>query len=95
LLDATGKPIAGMQVFINFAESEPDELIRQHNLYHWDKPLTDENGRFRLEGLFPGLESSVFAHRLGQRSIAITYEPVTLKAGEVRDLGERREQPQR
>jgi hypothetical protein len=95
VLDATGKPVAGMQVFINFAESEQDELIRQHNLYHWDKPLTDADGRFRLEGLFPGLESSVFGSRPGHRSIAITYEPVTLKAGEARDLGERREQKRR
>jgi RNA polymerase sigma factor (sigma-70 family) len=96
VLDATGKPLARLGVNIQFAESEPDSLIRQHNLYHWDKPpITDANGHFRLEGLFPGLEFSVFASHPGHRSVAINFDGVTLKAGEVRDLGERREQQQR
>lgn len=96
VLDAAGKPAAGMQVSIQFTGAEPDDLIRQHHLCHWDKPpITDADGRFRLEGMFPGLEFEVFAQHPGHRSIAINYKPVTLKPGEVRDLGERREQPRR
>jgi RNA polymerase sigma factor (sigma-70 family) len=94
VLDAVGKPLAGMDVSIQFTEAAPDELIRQRLLGDMHT-TTDANGRFRLEGMFPGLEFEVFVGHPGHRSMAITYEAVTLKAGEVCDLGERREQKER
>ena len=97
VLDAAGKPLAGMEISVFFSEAKPDELIRQKLLSgRWGKiTTTDADGRFRLEGLFAGLEFGVLAGRPGHRSAAVSYGPVTLKAGEVRDLGERREETPR
>ncbi|HTU90402.1 MAG TPA: carboxypeptidase-like regulatory domain-containing protein [Gemmataceae bacterium] len=97
VLDAAGKPLAGMEVSIQLSESEPDGLIRQELLGGGRRPLTttDADGRFRLEGLFPGLEFQVYAGHPGHRSMAASFGSATLKSGEVRDLGERREQTER
>jgi RNA polymerase sigma factor (sigma-70 family) len=96
VLDAVGKPLAGMEISIQFSEAEPDQLIRQELLGgRWGNLTTsDADGRFRLAGLFPGLEFQVFSGHPGHRSVAVSFEPVTLKAGEVRDLGARRDQEQ-
>lgn len=97
VLDAAGKPLPGMEVSLQFSEAKPDGLIREELLDgKWGKiTTTDADGRFRLEGMFPGLEFEVYAGRPGHRSPSAAFGPVTLKAGEVRDLGERREQSPR
>ncbi len=86
-----------MEVTLQFSEAEPDELIRRVLLSgNWGKiTTTDPEGRFRLEAMFPGLQFEVYAGRPGHRSAAVSYGPVTLKAGELRDLGERREEASR
>jgi hypothetical protein len=91
VLDAAGKPLAGAEISFQMSEAGPDELVRQ-KLHGWRvaHATTDADGRFRLGGLFPGLEFSVYATRPGHRSVAATFGPVTLKAGEARDLGEER-----
>jgi RNA polymerase sigma factor (sigma-70 family) len=91
VLDAAGKPLAGVEVSFQMSDAGPDELIRQ-KLYRGRvaPSTTDADGRFRLGGLFPGLEFSVFATQPGHRSGLAAFDPVTLKAGEVRDLGEKR-----
>lgn len=92
VLDAKGKSMAGMEVTIQFSESEPEELIRQTLLGAGSAPLTttDADGRFRLDGMFPGLEFTVSVGHPGLRSAIISFDPVTLKAGECRDLGDSR-----
>ena len=45
------------------------------------------DGRFRLDGMFPGLEFMVYATQPGHRTTAADFGKVTLKAGEVRALG--------
>jgi hypothetical protein len=91
VLDAAGKPVAGVEISFQLSDRGPDEMLRQ-KLRGW-VPLrwtTDADGRFRLGGMFPGLEFMVFATQPGHRSGAADFGKVTLKAGEVRDLGERR-----
>jgi RNA polymerase sigma factor (sigma-70 family) len=91
VLDAAGKPLAGMEISFQLANAEPDEAIRQK--LHRSEPtrtVTDKEGRFQLTGMFPGFAFTVFATKPGHRSTAIVFGPVTPKAGEVRDLGEQR-----
>jgi RNA polymerase sigma factor (sigma-70 family) len=92
VLDAAGKPMAGMAISFQLSEWGADELIRQ-KLYGRLLSLatTDADGRFRLEGMFPGLEMEIYAGQPGRRALAVSFGPVTLKPGEVRDMGERRE----
>jgi hypothetical protein len=56
---------------------------------------TGADGRFRLEGMFPGLEFEIFAGHPGHRSLAVSFDPITLKDGEVRDLGDFHAKPAR
>ena len=53
--------------------------------------VPEAHGRFRLEGMFPGLEMEIYAGQPGRRVLAVGFGPLTLKPGEVRDMGERRE----
>ncbi len=96
VLDAAGKPMAGMEVSIQFSEFGADQLIRQ-KLYGRLPTLatTGADGRFRLEGMFPGLEFEIFAGHPGHRSLAVSFTPVILKVGEVRDGGDFRVKPPR
>lgn len=96
VLDAKGKPLAGMEISIQLTDAVPDSLIRQ-TLYRGvaNFTTTGADGRFRLEGMFPGLEVTVFAQHPGHRSVDVDFEPVTLKVGEVRDLGDSRAKPSR
>jgi RNA polymerase sigma factor (sigma-70 family) len=92
VLDAAGKPMAGMAISFQLTESRADGLIRQ-KLYGRSpsQATTDADGRFRLEGMFPGLEMEIYAGQPGRRVLAVGFGPLTLKPGEVRDMGERRE----
>ena len=92
VLDAAGKPRAGLAISFQLTAPRADELIRQ-KLYGRLPSLAtaDADGRFRLEGMFPGLEMEIYAGQPGRRILAVSFGPVTLKPGEVRDVGERRE----
>ena len=91
VLDAAGKPMAGMEISFQLTEWGADELIRQ-KLYGRLPRLatTDAEGRFRLEGMFPGLKMELYAGQPGRRVLAVSFGPVTLKPGEVCDVGDRR-----
>ena len=88
LLDFDGKPVAKAQVWFQMARRDQDEYIRT-KLYFEPPVLINADGRFRLVGMFPGCEFQVVANKPGYRS-GIGFDSVTLKSGEVRDLGERR-----
>ena len=49
---------------------------------------TDKEGRFRLEGIGPGLRYSVHTMEGPARVGGTLFEDLTLKAGETRDLGD-------
>jgi hypothetical protein len=82
VLDADGRPVAGARMHPSFPEKD---LTILNNLtgFH-DRPTeTDAAGRFRLDALPAGVELHIITpHR---------YTPkMTLKPGEVRDLGDLR-----
>jgi RNA polymerase sigma factor (sigma-70 family) len=96
MCDEAGKPIAGLEISFQLSKRQPDGAIRQ--TLHGGalrSAITGTDGRFRLEGMFPGLELTVFAGRPGLRSVAISFPSITLKDGEVRDLGDGREESSR
>jgi len=61
VVDATGQPVGGVRVFNNGDAAEPLETV------------TDADGRFRLEGLFPGF-AYAFAEAPGYRLAGIRAE---------------------
>jgi hypothetical protein len=67
VLTPEGKPAARAEVSFQLIDRIADGMVRQ-KLYR-DKPRsalrTDGEGRFRLEGMFPGLELQVFARTPG------------------------------
>jgi RNA polymerase sigma factor (sigma-70 family) len=94
VLDVKGKALADMDVSIQLTDAIADMLIRQ-TLYRGADSFTttDAEGRFRLQGMFSDLELTVYAQRPGHRSSDVAFEPVTLQAGEIRDLGDFQEKP--
>jgi RNA polymerase sigma factor (sigma-70 family) len=90
VLNADGTPAVGVQIDFQLNDHQTDEAVRQ-NLHRGRRPAeTDTNGRFLLEGLFPGCSVEVFASKPGYNSGIAFKPPVTPRAGEVKDLGEAR-----
>jgi RNA polymerase sigma factor (sigma-70 family) len=89
VLAPDGKPAAGAEVTFQFVDGLADEKVRQ-KLYH-DRGRTslrtDSSGRFRVEGMFPGLEVAVYASTPGLR-VSTSSRPVIPKAGETVDVGD-------
>lgn len=98
VVDGEGKPIAGVQIkdynpsglqdaYIpkNLWHKGPDgQLQRVNDLY-----LTDQDGRFRIEGLAPGMKYGLSAW--AQKEIKILgklISGVTVESGQTKDLGD-------
>ncbi len=65
LLDADGKPLAGVAVRVNFRESEADKL---HRLIHAAKQsITDATGAFAFEELIPEVKFELVFQRGNRR----------------------------
>jgi RNA polymerase sigma factor (sigma-70 family) len=89
VLSPDGKPAAGAEVSFQLVDGLADERVRQ-KLYHdrsRSTERTDTNGRFRIEGMFPGLEVGVYANTPGLR-VSAGSRPVIPKSGETVDVGD-------
>jgi hypothetical protein len=87
VLDHDGKPAAGAEVWFQMSKGTEDEFIRTKLYRRHETIRTDTDGRFRLDGLFPGCELTVFVNKPGHRS-GISFRPVAPKDNEIVDLGD-------
>ena len=84
-LDEEGNPLA-----------DADVLVHYHtNMINWlsdssrEKVKTDREGRFRVEGLFPGVPFGInFAKKGKFRDPGDAYRNVPVKSGQTNDLGD-------
>lgn len=90
LLDADGKPLAGVVVDVRYRQRAAEGI---HNVIHRAKQIvTDANGGFRLDELIPG-QKFALSFRQGKRNFerqakAGEATHIEVKLGECRDLGE-------
>jgi RNA polymerase sigma factor (sigma-70 family) len=92
-LDGAGQPLADAVIYLTYSHDSPlyslvDPLYRKENFF---KPhtRTDKEGRFRLEGVFPGLKFMLSVRKGRDGFVEETkteWEP--LKAGETLDRGD-------
>jgi protocatechuate 3,4-dioxygenase beta subunit len=98
VLDAQGRPMAGLTVTAHFSPGGPEadglpwtELM-QNGLYGLllREVSTDREGRFRIEGLLPGLryELTVAQGKIGEGAAAVHRTDLAPEAGKDRDLGD-------
>ncbi len=105
LLDADGKPIANADLrFTQIPVREPGQPMSLdtglHVVQHFAgqpslDPRTDEQGRFRVERLVPGLKYNLARIELGAQIQweGLVFANLVLKPGESKDLGDVRLQP--
>jgi RNA polymerase sigma factor (sigma-70 family) len=100
VLDAKGRPRAGLRMTVMLAaEALNAPLARQDKTYppefHWGysswpqltsrEAMTDAEGRFRTEGLLPGLGYDLF---LSGSEVGPDARKLTVESGKTRDLGD-------
>lgn len=81
LVDAQGKPRPEivLSAAAGATRNDPAAARKLPGLYHF----TDKDGRFRIEGLAPGMKYSISAETAGKVVVDATVEP-----GETKDLGD-------
>ncbi|QDV39198.1 sigma-70 family RNA polymerase sigma factor [Tautonia plasticadhaerens] len=90
LVDRDGRPRAGVRLDVAAQQGE-----RRHSVFDHDYgtlPLTDADGRFRIEGLFPGQPHQIRPMRTQGMLGHPIAERVEAGSGETLDLGEVREE---
>ena len=100
LVDEGGKPI-DMNAQTGTAPAASIEMDRERRLATNDDPTVgslpevkvDERGQFRIEPIIPGQRYTADLMQNG-KTAGIAFEDLTLKPGEVRDLGDIRMSPQ-
>jgi RNA polymerase sigma factor (sigma-70 family) len=99
VLDAEGRPRAGLQVHAEFSPKDNDHLLRRTlfvfemglQLHHLDPAAkTDASGKFRLDGLMPGLKYTLLVSegemKSGMRTV-VRREALTVDSAKTKDLG--------
>jgi protocatechuate 3,4-dioxygenase beta subunit len=97
VVDAEGKPLAGRKVTVNLSveaedfQSLPAEV--RFNYPTWQKVIggeetTDQDGKFRVEGLVPGLKYMLGVHKEAEQFPDFLRKNLTVQSGRVTDLGE-------
>jgi RNA polymerase sigma factor (sigma-70 family) len=95
LLDTDGRPLADAQVAVRYAGPAGNALAREV-MRRYDLPRAGADGRFRLEGMLPGLEFDLGF--LKGRQTLVPEARLKVKppeTGETLDLGDIRTKPRR
>ena len=96
VLDAAGKPQAGITVSLLFEEKQERTLPEEHIfsnsslrqvLFNDVRALTDKDGRFRIDGLVAGLKYDLGIWR-GDQFIGRVLKDVSGQSGATVDVGE-------
>ena len=102
LLDADGKPAAGLKVAALMSVRQEDYKELPIDLLYdypsWSKltnaeATTDKDGRFRIEGLVPGLKYLVNVKDGSEILPAYTRDVPALESGKAGDLGDLKARP--
>ena len=89
LVDEDGRPQAGVRLYVE-ALLDGEEIGSVTGYGYGEQPQTDADGRFRIEGLFPGLEHTVRATENQAMIGDVIVEKLEIEASEARDLGDLR-----
>jgi RNA polymerase sigma factor (sigma-70 family) len=95
-LDRDGQPVGGAEVYVGYEGLEGQQLNRM--LGRWGRqPETDKDGRFRVEGIVPGLQVDSLRFLKGRQVLVLEgkREIKRLEAGKTLDLGDVRIKPRR
>jgi hypothetical protein len=90
VVNPDGGPAANIAVAFQATDYDAHQLVGNKLYRNQWKALTDRDGRFRLEGLIPGLEVTVHAAPPGLAMAAGARQPIAPAAGETKDVGEMR-----
>jgi Carboxypeptidase regulatory-like domain len=88
VVDHTGQPVKDARVMFQMTDAVADDLLRQKLYRGAAEVSTDADGKFTFPRLFPDVEFGVYVSIPGFRSGAAFHGGITLKPGEVKDVGE-------
>ncbi len=89
VVDSDGQPLSGIQINAAYRDGKNDIVIRDYGQPSNARTLSDDEGRFRLEGLIPGLKTELLFQRKGSSFVGTgQLEGFSLKPGETHDVGE-------
>jgi hypothetical protein len=87
LMDESGEPLAGVALSFVHSISAEENVRSKVGLSPRNNITTDKDGKFRIDGLVPGMTYTV----VNVRGLAVRgtiARDVSVKSGEVKDLGE-------
>jgi RNA polymerase sigma factor (sigma-70 family) len=84
LVTADGTPMARAECFFLFGDKQDELTIGSHPARSFS---TDRDGKFRIEGLVPGLKYTLSVAN-GNMLIGRVFENLTIPSGQTKDLGD-------
>ncbi len=85
VIDDDGRPVRQATLSVSLRRNDTETWLYSH---HQHRVRTDEEGRFRLDGLLPGTKYQAGVRTVGRRYSASVFADLVLKSGEVKDLGD-------
>jgi RNA polymerase sigma factor (sigma-70 family) len=87
LVDADGKPLPDVRLSLKYPDLPPPRMRP------WDREIrTDRDGRFRVEGLLPGLDHELILSHSTRKDVALSaseaLKQLKTREGEIKDLGD-------
>jgi hypothetical protein len=89
LVDGDARPIAGAWIQVGYREGGGIAVPATRGRPDDERILTDGDGKFRVEGVVPGLEAAIWASKDGRPlRLGESTEKIGLRPGEAKDLGD-------